>query len=201
MFDFFKDRYSADGAAKIPLVAKLAPEISPHDGIKYALLKNNIRIAYTDEGQGDQILLFIHGIGSGMPVWSKNIAALRNKNRCITLDLPGHGFSSKGNFRYTIQFYKEVLLEFCGKLDLRQAIFIGHSMGAQIAVKAALESPQLCKRLILISPAGLEPYTLAERYLLTAYIQQISLWGLSLVFNHDSIVRGLCYNKGLASEL
>ena len=52
------------------------------------------KMAYADTGNGDQVLVFLHGMGSSQKAWAKNVSELKDTFRCITLDLPGYGLSS-----------------------------------------------------------------------------------------------------------
>ena len=63
--------------------------------VKYAELSNSIKLAYIDEGKGPETILMIHGLGSYLPAWKKNIGELSKTYRVIAIDLPGYGKSSK----------------------------------------------------------------------------------------------------------
>ena len=121
----------------------------------------NIEIGYLDEGQGDVVLL-IHGLGSNAKAWLRNIPELAKDHRVIAVDLPGYGVSDKGHYLYSLSFYAQVLDEFLTGLDIEQATWVGHSMGGQIAMVAALERPDRVAKLVLISPAGFEAFTDGE---------------------------------------
>ncbi len=131
--------------------------------VKYLTLKDDIRIAYVDEGSGDKTIIFIHGLGSYLPAWQKNIRELKNRYRCIALDLPGYGKSSRGDYPYGMAFYADVVKQFMEALHLSPAVIAGHSMGGQIAMTLALLHPEMVEQLILISPAGFERFTPGER--------------------------------------
>ncbi|GAB4178486.1 MAG: alpha/beta hydrolase [Calditrichia bacterium] len=130
--------------------------------VKYQALSNDITLAYVDEGEGTPII-FVHGLGSYLPAWQKNIEGLKNEYRCIAVDLPGYGKSSKGDYSFSMEFYADVLNEFMQSLNLRKAIFAGHSMGGQISMVMALKYPELVKGLILIAPAGFETFSEGEK--------------------------------------
>lgn len=122
-------------------------------------LSNNLEIAYVDEGEKSKpTLLFIHGLGSYLPAWRNNIAVLKSQYRCIAIDLPGYGKSSKGNYRATLPWFAEVIHEFCDSLKLESVHLGGHSMGGQIAIVTALAYPQLVSKLLLFAPAGFETF-------------------------------------------
>lgn len=122
----------------------------------------NIHVAYIDQGTGNETLILIHGLGTNAKGWIKNIPALAEKFRVIALDLPGYGRSDKGYYDYSMSFYAQVITEFMDALRIENATLVGHSMGGQIAMTAALEYPERVRRLVLISPAGFERFTEGE---------------------------------------
>jgi pimeloyl-ACP methyl ester carboxylesterase len=149
---------------------KLVPERNNDEVIPYpypvkkVVVSGNIEIAYVDEGNASlETILFIHGMASGIPVWRKNIRDLKRHYRCIAVDLPGHGYSGKGNYPYTVSFFAGVILSFIERLGLQSLCLAGHSMGAQIACVAALRAPILIKQIILASPSGFERYTASDK--------------------------------------
>ncbi|WP_299990116.1 alpha/beta hydrolase [uncultured Pontibacter sp.] len=150
----------------------LAPTADPvFEGLnyKYAVSKvtlpNGTRIAYTDEGKGPETLIFIHGLGSYLPAWDKNVAELSQHYRCIAIDLPGYGKSDKTGITAGMATYAEDVLALMDALQLEQATLVGHSMGGQIAITAALKQPQRIKHLVLAAPAGIETFTEQQKQL------------------------------------
>lgn len=121
-----------------------------------------ISIAYMDEGKGTTTLLFIHGLANYAPVWQYQISDLKNSYRCIALDLPGNGYSSRGDYPYTMFFYAETIARFIEALDLKNVVLVGHSMGGQISLVLALRYPHLIQKLVLIASAGLEYFAKHE---------------------------------------
>lgn len=103
-------------------------------------------------------LVLIHG-------WSCDHTAMRPvaeafpQRHTICLDLPGHGRSPAAE-AYTIEANAAaVLAAMPGK-----AILVGHSMGAQIAVEAATQSPEKVAGLVLLDPAPIVPHDSARQY-------------------------------------
>lgn len=160
----------------VPLLALLAACGSPYPGlttmeyeelgyafpVKHAHLRGDIRLAYADIGQGVPVF-FIHGLGSYMRAWEKNVGTLSQSMRCLPVDLPGYGKSSKGRYPFSLEFYADVITELADSLGLKEFAIAGHSMGGQIAMVAALKYPHRITKLILASPAGFEPFTAGER--------------------------------------
>lgn len=121
----------------------------------------NIKVGYIDQGSGE-VLLLIHGLGSNAKAWQRNIPDLAAGHRVIAVDLPGYGYSDKGGYQYSMSFYATVLSEFLAGLGVEKAVWVGHSMGGQIALVAALEHPRQVSGLVLVSPAGFETFTDGE---------------------------------------
>lgn len=115
-------------------------------------------IAYTDEGVGGTTIIFIHGLGSYLPAWTKNTQVLKSNYRCIAIDLPGYGKSSKKPHSGMMSFYASVIKEFVDELKLGKVVLSGHSMGGQISMTAALLYPEMVKSLVLVDPAGFERF-------------------------------------------
>ena len=131
--------------------------------VEYVKLDDGRKIAYVDEGSGPETIIFIHGLGSYLPAWKKNIEGLRDDFRVIALDLPGYGKSSKEIHSGSMEFYADVVNEFAVKLGLENIVLGGHSMGGQISMVAALKYPNLISKLILIAPAGFEEFNEGEK--------------------------------------
>jgi len=126
--------------------------------VKYAELNNGIKLAYVDEGKGSETILMVHGLGSYLPAWKKNINELSRNYRVIAVDLPGYGKSSKAPHSGLMTFYAEVIADFIQNMKLGPVNLAGHSMGGQISMVLALAKPELVKRLILVDPAGFEAF-------------------------------------------
>jgi len=122
----------------------------------------NVNVAYIDEGQGDDVILLIHGLGTNAKGWIKNIPALSENHRVIAVDLIGYGKSDKGDFKYSLAFHAQVLTELLTNLGIDKATFIGHSMGGQISMIASMTYPDRVDKLVLISPAGFERFLEGE---------------------------------------
>jgi pimeloyl-ACP methyl ester carboxylesterase len=139
--------------------------------LHYAHLSNQLRLAYTDNGPKQApVLIFIHGLANYHKVWDWNVESLSASYRCIAIDLPGNGFSSRQDAPYSIEYFAKVLMEFLDVVSIKDVILVGHSMGGQIALTASLRDSDRIKKLILFAPAGFEYYTPAEAVLFKSAI-------------------------------
>lgn len=130
---------------------------------KVHLPASGYNLAYTDEGKGEKTIIFIHGLGSYLQAWIKNVDVLKNNYRCISIDLPGYGKSSKEPHSGQMTFYAGIVKELVKELKLENVYLAGHSMGGQISITTTLLYPDLAKGLILVDPAGFEPFDKGQR--------------------------------------
>ncbi len=126
---------------------------------RYAQTDDSTKVAYLDEGTGDRTLIMIHGLATYLPSWYPVFDELKTANRCIVVDLPGYGRSSKGDYPGTMDFYAGIMKQLIEALDIEKPVLVGHSMGSQIAISTVLDNPNLFEELILLAPAGFETFT------------------------------------------
>ncbi|MBW8911138.1 MAG: alpha/beta fold hydrolase [Sphingomonas sp.] len=119
---------------------------------------HDIRISET--GEGPPVVL-IHGSGpgaSGCSNFGGNIDALAGAGfRVLAPDLIGYGSSSKPvGLDYTLDLFTDSLVEALKAAGISRASLIGNSLGGAIAIKIALDHPEMVDRLILMAPGGIE---------------------------------------------
>lgn len=125
---------------------------------------NGTEVAYYDSKTGGMPIVLIHGLASNMGFWRYVIPELEQKGfRVVAIDLPGYGKSAKAyGAPYTLSFYAKTVSELLNALGIEKAIWAGHSMGGQISIVAALNSPERIEKLVLIAPAGIEAFKQGE---------------------------------------
>ncbi len=135
----------------------------PKFELKKLQLFENRTIAYLDEGDSDQVLLFLHGMGCSSAMWLKMLQELSTKFRCIAPDLPEHGQSYYTGESFSLTDLAEAIYHFIHRLSLnKQVVLIGHSMGAQLSFILSLRYPHLFSHLIVMAPAGIESFSKTE---------------------------------------
>ena len=113
------------------------------------------RLHYTSAGTGDNTVILIHGFGGNLSSWGGLQMALAPSYRVISVELPGHGTSSKQIGGGTSQDFARLLLAVLDGLDIGDVHLIGHSLGGAISAQMAMINPARIKSLILISNYGL----------------------------------------------
>ena len=140
--------------------------------VKYANAKDAKdtawNIGYMDEYYGNEkdpkVLVIIHGKGAFAGHYGNVMQyALRSGLRVIAPDLPHYGMSGPGNLdkspARTMQDMREVVYDLVvNQLGVKQATYLGHSLGGQLVMGYALTYPGAVRSLVLEAPAGLEEY-------------------------------------------
>ena len=106
-------------------------------------------MAYLDLGTGPPVIL-IHGFGGSMWQWEHQQTALSKSMRLITPDLIGSGLSDKPDIEYRPEEMLDYFVSFMDALHIPQAVLVGNSMGAGLAIGMALTHPDRVSKLILI---------------------------------------------------
>ncbi|MFF9088554.1 alpha/beta fold hydrolase [Streptomyces sp. NPDC014991] len=116
--------------------------------------RNNVTI--TGNPQGPTVVL-AHGFGCDQNMWRLTVPALIQDYRVILFDYVGSGRSDPAAFfedRYaSLDGYARDVVEICEALDLRDAVFVGHSVSAMIGVLAAAAAPERIGALVMVAPS------------------------------------------------
>jgi sigma-B regulation protein RsbQ len=117
------------------------------------LQRHGVRIM----GQGKPPMLLCNGFGCTQQIWQYLTTALAVHYQVIVFDYVGSGESDRSAYspeKYaTLTSYAHDVVEICQALDLRNAILVGHSVGATIAMLAAIQAPQHFAKTVLLAPS------------------------------------------------
>lgn len=118
-------------------------------------------IYYTEKGKGEPVIL-IHGVlvNSDLNWRLPNVSQRLSKHyRVISIDLRGHGFSSKpyGKENYGMKLVKDII-DIMNELRIEKAHIVGYSLGGFISLKLATTYPDRAYS-IIIGGAGWEKST------------------------------------------
>jgi pimeloyl-ACP methyl ester carboxylesterase len=95
-------------------------------------------------------IVLIHCFSCAIDWWSRMMPMLDRDHRVIAVDLLGHGGSEKPTSGYTIPNQADLVAQALGRLGVRDAVVVGHSLGGSVAVGLAERSPQLVKKVMII---------------------------------------------------
>jgi sigma-B regulation protein RsbQ len=115
--------------------------------------RNNVNVF----GNGKQPMLFAHGFGCDQNMWRFITPAFEENYKIVLFDYVGAGKSDKEAYskeRYSsLQGYAEDVLDICRALQLRDVVFVGHSVSSMIGLLAAIEEPDYFSRLVMVGPS------------------------------------------------
>jgi pyruvate dehydrogenase E2 component (dihydrolipoamide acetyltransferase) len=123
-----------------------------------------IRIGRAGAGEGDTVVL-VHGFSGDMMNWMFNIEPLSARGPVVAIDLPGHGGSSKDVGDGSLASLAAAVAGAAAEAGVTSAHWIGHSLGAAVAARVAIDRPGLVKSLVMIAPAYMPGGELSETFL------------------------------------
>jgi pimeloyl-ACP methyl ester carboxylesterase len=127
-------------AATLALIASC--NTAPSNGRQYfAKSFDGENISYTVFGQGDVTLLFVHGWSCDGGYWREQTPVFESQYRVITMDLAGHGNSTRKRKVYSIDSFAKDVHAVIEAANAQRVIVIGHSFGGEIAATAASITP------------------------------------------------------------
>lgn len=110
---------------------------------KMIIQNGDVAIDYQVYGQGEHTLLFVHGWCINQAYWDQQLNPLKSKYQIVTMDLPGFGKSGKNRENWTIEAYGEDVNTLINQLNLEKVILVGHSMGGDVVLEAALKNEKV----------------------------------------------------------
>jgi pimeloyl-ACP methyl ester carboxylesterase len=118
-------------AAAVPTV--VVDSVASEDGVM---------IYYDVRGQGDRALVFVHCWSCDRSYWDNQVDEFSKDYRVITIDLGGHGQSGQNRQVWTMAAFGADVAAVVTKLDLKNVILVGHSMGGPVCIEAARRLPE-----------------------------------------------------------
>jgi len=101
------------------------------------------------------LVVLVHGLNESAETWYPFIPALAQHLHVLSFDLPGFGYSSKANKLYSPDNYVAFIRYVLSQYPTQPIILVGHSLGANIALRYAVTYPHQVERLMLIDAAGI----------------------------------------------
>lgn len=127
--------------------------------ISYPAKINGTLTRLMEAGEGDNFVIFTHGVGARGDRWRRNLDPLAAAGfHCISLDLPGHGFAQKGpDFPYGVPAFADLVLGLMDMKGAKKAHLVGTSLGGHISAMVGVKAPDRVKSLTLVGSTGLFP--------------------------------------------
>ncbi|HYC36311.1 MAG TPA: alpha/beta hydrolase [Usitatibacter sp.] len=115
--------------------------------------RNNVKVS----GRGTKVMLFAHGFGCDQAMWRFVAPHFEDGYRVVLFDYVGSGksdWTAYDESRYeTLRGYAQDVLDVIEAFELREVVFVGHSVSSMIGMLAAIAAPDRFERLIMIGPS------------------------------------------------
>ncbi len=155
-------------------------------------------IYYEIEGRGESPLILLHGYALNGLMWEFQRQTFSQNHKLITVDLRGFGKSSCGQ-NWSGAKMAEDVQGIIKSLGIADVTLLGFSMSGPVAVRLAIQIPEIVTRLILVSsilPSAGHPKSagetrLQERELAALENGDVPAWADTIGFSTGPLVEGM----------
>ncbi|HPH94392.1 MAG TPA: alpha/beta hydrolase [Anaerolineaceae bacterium] len=150
----------------LPLVIPVPPLENVHPARELAdpdsqfVEINGLEVHYKIAGQGQPVMILLHGFGASTFSWNKVMPGLAQYGTVIAYDRPAFGLTERpmpgewqGESPYSLSSQVSLLMGLMDQLGIEKAILIGHSAGGAVALQTALDNPARVQALVLVDAA------------------------------------------------
>ncbi len=125
---------------------------------KYQVIPNGEKIAYIEKGQGEKVIVIVHGNFSASYHLEPLYKRIPDSYRVICPDLRGYGNSSYNTQINTIHDFADDVVALLKELNVQSFDLIGWSLGGCVAQSISARYPNMVKKLILIASGSVKGY-------------------------------------------
>ncbi len=111
---------------------------------------NGVSLAYQEFGSGSPLVLLHGGFGS-WEMFGPNLELLAKEHRVIGVDLQSHGRSPAARRPMTFEAMADDIAALIAELALGRTAVMGFSLGGAVALRTAIQHPDVVERLVLVS--------------------------------------------------
>jgi len=111
---------------------------------------NGIELGYQSFGEGAPLILIHGGFGS-VEMFGPNVELLAAGRRVIGVDLQSHGRSPAADRPMRFEAMADDIAALMRSLALERAAIMGFSLGGAVALRMAIQHPEMVERLVLVS--------------------------------------------------
>src|SRR5215210_169211 len=117
---------------------------------KQERVPGEVELAVWRAGEGPDPVVCLHGITAQHRAFSAAARHLGRARGLVGVDLRGRGDSDKPESGYGLETHASDVIRVLDHLGLENAVLLGHSMGAFVALKTALTFPDRVRALVLL---------------------------------------------------
>lgn len=118
---------------------------------KFVSLSTGVRMEYVEQGRaGGLPVVFLHGVTDSWRSFERVLPLLPANIHACAISARGHGQSSRPESGYRLSDMSRDLRAFMDSMGMIHAAIVGHSMGAMIAQRFAVDNPDRVAGLVLM---------------------------------------------------
>ncbi|MGH8711091.1 MAG: alpha/beta fold hydrolase, partial [Burkholderiales bacterium] len=175
-------------------------EWAPSIPIQYLNI-NGVRIRYIKTGDGPQLVL-LHTLRTQLDIFQKVILELAREFTVFAPDYPGHGWSDIPDVDYNPELFTRTVAGFLDKLNIKNAIVAGISIGGIIPLLLAAEHNSRIRGVVSINPYdyagnGLGRGNLVARIIST--LAPIPVVGETVMRMRNEMVERIIFEGGVST--
>jgi pimeloyl-ACP methyl ester carboxylesterase len=113
---------------------------------------NGLKMYYEIHGKGMPLIL-IHGGAGAVENWSEILPKLSQNRQVVAIDLQAHGRTADIDRPLRYELLAEDVYALTKYLGLEKVDLMGYSLGGGVALRTAIQHPEVLRKLILVSTA------------------------------------------------
>ena len=130
-----------------------------------------VELHVEDTGGTGPAIAFSHGLLWSASMWRFQVAAFRDRFRCVAWDHRGQGRSEVTESGYDMDTLADDATALIAQLGLAPVHFVGLSMGGFVGMRVAARCPELVRSLVLMETAGdAEPWQNVPKYAAMSFL-------------------------------
>lgn len=126
-------------------------------------LSNGETIGYRKRGEGDKVLILVHGNMSTSKHWDTVMESMPSEYTTYAIDMRGFGASTYNTRANSLKDFSEDLKLFVDGLGLKKFYLAGWSTGGGVVMHFAIDYPEYVEKLILVESVGIKGYPIFKK--------------------------------------